>query len=229
MVNMGNEGGGRQTRMSDEAELDGIHQGSNKEQGLKKKKKQEVTACSLEGLLNIASQRSGERLSALKLPMMHLSASTRLSSQEISLSSQQKYITAQARVKWKRENNDSLSARVLNIAYNKGSDTQGHHEGQPKPSTLFAGSLFAGSFGASRLICIEWVLMGIIGCKHKCFVSHVFTFCWKHKTSQQHLGTSRVARANRRARVDVAVNVGWGPCCAKDWNDLCSLMVPGAC
>lgn len=88
-----------------------------------------MTACSLKGLLNIVSQRTGERLSALKLPMMHLSASTRLSSQEISLSSQQKYITAQARVKWKRENNDSLSAGVLNITNNNSGNTQRHHEG----------------------------------------------------------------------------------------------------
>lgn len=130
--------------MSDEAELDGIHQGSNKEQDLKKKKKkeEEVTACSLEGLLNIASQRSGERLSALKLPMMHLSASTRLSSQEISLSSQQKYITAQARVKWKRENNDSLSAGVLNIACKRSSNAQ--QEGDPAPSALSLPPSFPG-------------------------------------------------------------------------------------
>lgn len=40
MVNMENGGvGGQQTRMSDEAELDGIYQGSNQEQDLKRKRR----------------------------------------------------------------------------------------------------------------------------------------------------------------------------------------------
>lgn len=65
--------------------------------------RREVLACSLEGLLNIASQRTEECPTALKPPVMHLDASSSLSSQEIFLSSQLKYITAHAQVKWERE------------------------------------------------------------------------------------------------------------------------------
>lgn len=65
--------------------------------------RREVLARSLDGLLNIASQRTEERPSALKPPVMHLDASSSLSSQEIFLSSQLNYITAHAQVEWERE------------------------------------------------------------------------------------------------------------------------------
>lgn len=95
MVNVGNCRGKKwQMRMSDEAELAGIHWARSK--------RREALACSLEGLLNIASQRTEVRLSALKLPVTHLEASSSLSSQENLLSSL-KYITAHAQVKWERE------------------------------------------------------------------------------------------------------------------------------